>query len=76
MEICIEKSVIDYILNFNQSEKGIRKIRTDLSKIYELIIVDKYMNNINLNGEFTMKDISKLNLELSNENKYRDILYT
>ena len=34
------------------------------------------MNNINLNGEFTMKDISKLNLELSNENKYRDILYT
>lgn len=75
INIEIEQKVIDYILKHNDREKGIRKINTDLSKIYELIIVDKYMNNYGLNNKFTMKDISKLNLELSRENELISTLY-
>lgn len=75
INIDIEQKVIDYILKHNDREKGIRKINTDLSKIYELVIVDKYINNYGLNNKFTMKDISKLNLELSRENELISTLY-
>jgi ATP-dependent Lon protease len=76
IKIDIDSEVINYILRYNNNEKGIRKISTDISKIYELIILDKYMDNIKLNNKFTIKDIGKLNLELSNENKYRNMLYS
>jgi ATP-dependent Lon protease len=75
IDIEIDSDVIQYILNYNCNEQGIRKINTDLSKIYELAIVDKFMNNVGLEGKFTMKNIHKLNLEVSNDNKHRDSMY-
>lgn len=71
----INEDVIQYILNHNINEKGVRTINTDLMRIFELAVVDKYMNNANLNDEFTIKDICKLNLTISNDNKYRNIMY-
>jgi ATP-dependent Lon protease len=75
INIDIEPAVISHILYLNRLEKGVRKISIDISKIYELIIVDKYMNNFKMNNKFTMKDISKLHLIISDENKHRDSMY-
>lgn len=63
LNINIDKDVIDKIIDYSKDYKGIRQIIMNFTKIYELMILDKYTQKFNFNNKFTFKDIKNLNLE-------------
>jgi len=62
LNIKIDHKVIDYILDKTKIYKGIRQIIMNITKIYELCILDKYTNKYNFNNNFNYENISLLKL--------------
>ena len=62
LKIKIQEKVIDYILEKTDFHKGIRQIIMNLTKIYELCILDKFTNKYNFNNEFNYNNISMLKI--------------
>lgn len=59
-KIVIEDKVIDEIINKTKNFEGIRQIQMYITKIYELITLDEYINKYNFNGVFSIKNINLL----------------
>ncbi len=68
LKIKIDEKVIDYILEKTEIHKGIRQIIMNITKIYELCILDKFTNKYKFNNEFNYDKISMLKLN-NDENK-------
>jgi len=62
LKVNIDEKVIDYILEKTQIHKGIRQIIMNITKIYELCILDKFTNKYNFNNNFNYENISLLKL--------------
>ena len=62
LKVNIDSKVIDYILEKTQIHKGIRQIIMNITKIYELCILDKFTNKYNFNNNFNYENISILKL--------------
>ncbi len=62
LKIKIQEKVIDYILEKTDFHKGIRQIIMNITKIYELCILDKFTNKYNFNNEFNYNNISMLKI--------------
>lgn len=56
----IEDEVIDEIIQETKNYSGIRQIQMYITKIYELLTLDEYINKYNFNGVFGIKNISLL----------------
>ena len=63
LEIFIHNDVIDKIMEYTKEQTGIRQLIMHLTKIYELMILDKYTQKFNFKNIFLLKDITHLNLE-------------
>jgi ATP-dependent Lon protease len=73
LNINIDCKVIDYILEKTKVHKGIRQIIMNITKIYELCILDKYTNKYNFNNNFNYENISLL--KLHNEDFKSNMMY-
>jgi len=73
LKVNIDNKVIDYILEKTQLHKGIRQIIMNITKIYELCILDKYTNKYNFNNNFNYENISIL--KLNNEDFKSNMMY-
>jgi len=73
LNINIDCKVIDYILEKTKVHKGIRQIIMNITKIYELCILDKYTNKYNFNNNFNYENISLL--KLNNEDFKSNMMY-
>ncbi len=74
ISVQIDKEVIDYIISNTSEHKGIRQIQMYLTKIYELVVLDKFTNKFNLDNKFKIKDISYLKIK-DNLNKTINSMY-
>ncbi len=63
VNISIDKEVIDYIVSNTSEHKGIRQIQMYLTKIYELVVLDKFTEKFKFDGKFTIKNISLLKIK-------------
>lgn len=63
VDIFIDKDVIDYIISNTSEHKGIRQIQMYLTKIYELVVLDKFTEKFKFNGKFSIKNISLLKIK-------------
>jgi ATP-dependent Lon protease len=63
LKVNIDNKVIDYILEKTNMHKGIRQIIMNITKIYELCILDKFTNKYNFNNNFNYENISVLKLQ-------------
>ena len=54
ISVKITEDVIDIILNRCVEHKGIRQVQMYLTKIYELVVLDKYTNKYNFGGIFNI----------------------
>lgn len=66
INIEIDIEVINKIIESTKDYKGIRQLIMYITKIYELIILDKFTNKFNFNNKFMLKDIDHLKLEHKN----------
>ena len=73
LKVNIDNKVIDYILEKTQLHKGIRQIIMNITKIYELCILDKFTNKYNFNNNFNYENISIL--KLNNEDFKSNMMY-
>lgn len=63
VEINIEDTVIDFIIEETKHNGGIREINSYLTKIYDLAVLDIYTNKYNFNNNFTYENIKLLNIK-------------
>ena len=73
LNINIDSKVIDYILEKTKIHKGIRQIIMNITKIYELCILDKFTNKYNFNNNFNYENISIL--KLNNDDFKSNMMY-
>jgi len=73
LKVNIDNKVIDYILEKTHIHKGIRQIIMNITKIYELCILDKFTNKYNFNNNFNYENISIL--KLNNEDLKSNMMY-
>lgn len=73
LKVNIDDKVIDYILEKTNIHKGIRQIIMNITKIYELCILDKFTNKYNFNNNFNYNNISIL--KLHNEDFKSNMMY-
>jgi len=66
INIEIDIEVINKIIESTKDYKGIRQLIMYITKIYELIVLDKFTNKFNFNSKFMLKDIDHLKLEYKN----------
>jgi ATP-dependent Lon protease len=66
ISIDIEEKVIDEILENTKNFQGIRQIQSYFIKIYELVVLDKYISKYNFNNNFTIKNINLLKMQEPN----------
>jgi len=63
IKVLIEKDVIDYIINNTSQHKGIRQLIMYLTKIYELVILDKFTDKFKFQEKFTLKDLTHVKIQ-------------
>lgn len=63
VSIQIEPEVINSIVSNTSEHKGIRQIQMYLTKIYELVVLDKFTEKFKFDGKFTIKNISLLKIK-------------
>jgi len=73
LKVNIDDKVIDYILEKTQEHKGIRQIIMNITKIYELCILDKFTNKYSFNNNFKYENISIL--KLNNDDFKSNMMY-
>ena len=73
IDVIIEHSVINEILEKTKEFQGIRQIQMYLIKIYEFMILDKYTKKYNFNNSFTLKNINLLKINESHNNSYMNM---
>jgi ATP-dependent Lon protease len=69
LKVNIDNRVIDYILEKTNMHKGIRQIIMNITKIYELCILDKFTNKYNFNNNFNYENISILKTNYNDDFK-------
>lgn len=67
IQVEIDSKVIDKIIEETSEHKGIRQCQLYLTKIYELMVLDKYTNKYNFNNKFGLKDIEHLHFNKKND---------
>lgn len=75
VKIQIDKEVIDYIISNTSQHKGIRQLIMYLTKIYELIILDKFTNKFKFEDKFRLKDISNIKIQEDITSKILNSMY-
>ena len=63
VNIQIDPEVINSIVSNTSEHKGIRQIQMYLTKIYELVVLDKFTEKFKFDGKFTIKNISLLKIK-------------
>lgn len=75
INIQIEKEVIDYIITNTSQHKGIRQLIMYLTKIYELVILDKFTDKFKFGEVFKLKDLTHIKLQEDSSNKILSTMY-
>ena len=75
VNIQIDPEVIDSIVSNTSQHKGIRQIQMYLTKIYELVILDKFTDKFKFGNRFKLKDLSKIKLQEDNISKAISSMY-
>ncbi len=60
VDIIIETDVIDNIIKNTAHHKGVRQLIMYLTKIYELVVLDKFTCKFNFGDRFKLKDLSHI----------------
>ena len=75
VNIQIDLEVIDNIVSNTSQHKGIRQILMYLTKIYELVVLDKFTDKFKFGNRFRLKDLSKIKLQEDNVSKVISSMY-
>lgn len=73
ISVQIDNDVIEYILNNTNQHKGVRQLIMYLTKIYELVVLDKFTNKFKFENRFRLKDLT--HIKLSNNNSTLSLMY-
>jgi len=75
IDIKIEQDVINNIISNTSQHKGIRQLIMYLTKIYELVVLDKYTNKFKFGEIFTIKDLSHIKIQEDTSKKIISSMY-